>query len=253
MTPWTFRFLVLVLGLLAAGAPSANAQADPVTTGFQAANARVAEGDITEGIALYRQLPLTNHSSAALEYNRGVAHARLGEAGQARAHWLVAERLAPRSPAIQTALARPAGQPDTNPFSSPVSWTDRLTLNEWGILALVFTWTWGLLLILGRLRPGWVSALQGYTLGAGVLSVVIVGLLVSAWVRRARLPNAVVLRPETSVRVSPLEEARPAFVLAEGTRVKATEDYSGWYRVEDPLTRRFGWVQGDDILSLPLR
>ncbi len=253
MNRWTSRLLVLVFGVLLAGERPANAQTDPVTAGFQAANARIAEGDITEGLALYRQLPLTNQSSAALEYNRGVAHARLGEAGPARAHWLIAERLAPRSPAIQTALTRTGGQPDTDPFSSPVSWTDRLTLNEWGILALVFTWTWGFLLILGRLRPGLVSALQGYTLGAGILSVVVVGLLVSAWVRRARLPNAVVLRPETSVRVSPLEEARPAFALAEGSRVQATETYSGWYRVEDPVTRRFGWIEGDDLLRLPLR
>jgi len=235
---------------------SIHAQTNAVEVGFQAANAQVAAGKFAEGKAQYSQLPTGEKTSVALEYNRGVAHSRLGEVGQARAHWLLAERLAPRNPAVQNALHRSSGPgttPAAEPFDSPLSWTDALTLNEWGALALILTWFWGAMLLLGRGKPSFAAALRGYTLGAGLLAVVSVGLLAGAWARRARLPDAIVLRPETLVRVSPLDEARGAFSLAEGVRVRSQAARAGWFLVEDPLTRRFGWVKSEALLRLPLQ
>ena len=220
---------------------------------FEAGNRQVAEGHYAEGLTAYSQVGTAQRTSAALEFNRGVAHNRLGNDGQARAHWLRAARLQPRNPVIQTAL-QGSEKPNLPTLTAPSvwSWTDRLTLNEWGVLALIPTWIWGALLIAGRLNPGLGSRLQGYTLGVGLIAVLLVGLLATAWARRVRLPDAVVLAPETTVRISPLEEARPAFTLAGGTAVKTRSQRQGWSWVEDPLTRRMGWVRSDQLLPLPL-
>jgi tetratricopeptide (TPR) repeat protein len=220
---------------------------------FEAGNRQVAEGHYAEGLAAYSQVGTAQRTSAALEYNRGVAHTRLGNEGQARAHWLRAARLQPRNPAIQAALEG-SEKPNLPAFAPPSvwSWTDRLTLNEWGVLALIPTWIWGALLIVGRLNPGLGSRLQGYTFGVGLIAVLLVGLLTTAWARRVRLPDAVILASETTVRISPLEEARTAFTLAGGTAVKTRSQRQGWSWVEEPLTRRMGWVRSDQLLPLPL-
>ena len=229
------------------------AQTNRWDTQFQAGNRQVAEGHFMEGLTAYSQVGTAQRTSAALEYNRGVVHTRLGNEGQARAHWLRAARLQPRNPAIQVALegSEKANLPAVAP-PSLWSWTDRLTLNEWGVLALIPTWIWGGLLLLGRLKPALSSGLQGYTLGVGLIAVLLVGLLVTAWTRRVRLPDAVTLASETTIRISPLEEARTAFTLAGGTAVKTRSERRGWYWVEEPLTRRMGWVRSEQLLPLPL-
>ncbi|HAB15568.1 MAG TPA: hypothetical protein PLX89_11100 [Verrucomicrobiota bacterium] len=247
-----------MLGLVAmfvASTLGAAGQTNTLEAQFQAANQLVAQGKFAEGAEAYAKLPVGNRTSMALEYNRGLAHARSGELGRAQAHLLRAERLAPRNAAVQAALSQVSAKlpaQANNTFSGPLEWTDRLTLNEWGGLALLGVWAWGVLLLLGRWRPALSAPLRGYTIGVGCLAVIITGLTIAAWVRRAHLPDALVLRPDTVVRVSPLEEARPAFSLAEGARVRSSEAPNGWLLVEEPSTRRFGWVKADAIARLPL-
>ena len=243
---------LLILGSLArAQSPSAALQ-----TAFEAANTALAEGRYAESAQLYTNLPTGGRTSAALEYNRALAYSRLGDAGRARAHWELAHRLDPRHPLIQSAIERatPPGAErlPLNPLPA-LSWTDFLTLNEWGTLAMMAVWSWGLLLLLGRWRPGLAAGLRGYTLTCGILALIVTALLAAAWGRRVLQPDAIVLQPDTPVRVSPLDEARNAFTLPAGQWVKTRPGRDAWLMVEDPVSRRFGWARADGFLRLPLR
>lgn len=234
----------------------AQSPSDALQTAFQAANTALAEGRYAESAQLYTNLPTGGRTSAALEYNRGLAYSRLGDAGRARAHWELAHRLDPRHPLIQSAIERAtppgAARLPLNPLPA-LSWTDALTLNEWGTLAGVFVWSWGLLLLLARWRPSLAPGLRGYTLTCGILAVTVTALLAGAWGRRVLQPDAIVLQSETPVRVSPLDEARNAFTLPAGQWVKTRPGRGAWLMVEDPVSRRFGWARADGFLRLPVR
>lgn len=246
---WVFWFC----GVISLGS---QAQTLSPESQFQSANTQVASGHPTEGLGLYNTIHSAEKTTAALEYNRGVAYSRLGDHGRAYAHWRLAERLDPRHPAIQSALKRSAslpGMPAEDSSESMISWTDRLTLTEWGVLAGILTWSWGALLLIGRWKAQLGTCFRGYTLGLGILAVTCIGLLAGSGYRRTRLPDAILLKAETQVRISPLDEARSGFTLAGGTPVRSTLARPGWYLVEDPSTRRFGWIKSEEILRLPLR
>lgn len=231
---------------------------DPVGTSpeslFQLGNREVSAGNYTNGLTAYSKVAAVPRTSAALEYNRGVAWSRLGEEGRARAHWRLAERLTPRNPLVLSALRRPTGAGATAAETEDLlDWTDRLTLDEWGILALAPTWCWGGLLFLRRWKPAAAAALRGYTLGLGMITLVALGVLGAALSRRSLGPGALTSTPQTPVRISPLDEARTAFELPAGTPLKIRSFREGWYLVADPRDERSGWVRAQHLTRLPLR
>jgi len=133
------------------------------------------------------------------------------------------------------------------------SWTDRLTLNEWAGLALVSVWVLAGLLFGVRFAPNWKSRLWTPLWAAGGLAVISSALLGAALWSRWQGPNAIVLRPDATVRVSPLDEARTAFSLAEGSELRSRDARGDWVMIEEPVSRRFGWMKRSDVQVLPFR
>lgn len=246
-------FLLGLLPWLLLGATNGPGRGSPESL-FQLGNREVAAGNYTNGLAAYSEVATAPRTSAALEYNRGVAWSRLGEEGRALAHWRMAERLDPRNPLVLAALHRPGGG-GVAPTGDDdlLRWTDRLTLDEWGILALAPTWGWGGLLFLRRWKPAVAAALQGYTVGLGVVAVFALGLLGVAASRRSLGPDALTSNPQTPIRISPLDEARKAFELPAGAPLKTRSFREGWYLVADPRNERSGWVRAHHLTRLPLR
>lgn len=254
-----FRHLGLCLALLVgiqtqmASGASMNPGSESPESLFQLGNRELAAGNYTNSLSWYSKVANPPRTSAALEYNRGVAWARLGEEGRAQAHWRLAERLSPRNPLVLAALRRPTAPGGSGAEEEDLlRWTDRLTLNEWGVLALIPTWLWGGLLFLRRWNPRTTVLLRGYTLGAGMIAVAAVGLLVTVELRRRLGPDALISKPQTPVRISPLDEARAAFELPAGAPLRTRTFREGWYLVEDPRTDRSGWVRANQLTRLPL-
>ena len=219
---------------------------------FHLGNREVAAGNYTNGLSWYSKVAAPPRTSAALEYNRGVAWARLGEESRAQVHWHLAERLSPRNPFVVAALRRPNGPVGITPDDDLMQWTDRLTLREWGILALVPTWIWGGLLFVRRWNAKAAVLLRGYTLTVGILAWVAVGFLVTAVLRRSLGPDALTSNPQTPIRISPLDEARAAFELPAGAPLRTQTFREGWYLVVDPRTERSGWVRANQLTLLPI-
>ena len=246
-------FLVALLPATLVGASTEVGSQTPESL-FHQGNRELGSGNYTNSLAWYSKVATPSRTSTALEYNRGVAWTRLGEEGRAQSHWRLAERLSPRNPLVRAALRRPTVPGgvaiDENDM---LGWTDRLTLDEWGILAMFPTWCWGGMLFLRRWNPKAAVFLRGYTLGAGMIAVLATGLLVTALLRRSHGPDALTSNPQTLVRISPLDEARPAFELPAGAPLRTRTYREGWYLVEEPRTDRSGWVRASQLTRLPLR
>jgi hypothetical protein len=166
---------------------------------------------------------------AAHWYNLGAAHYRLGEDGRARAAWLTARRLAPRSPSVVQAL-RMTPPPDGT--SARWSWTPPVAPEE--------------LLLLGAL--GWIAGWLGWTLRPRVrerwlvllvfsAAALLAGLALRSWLRE---PLGVVLDRAT-LRLSPHGLAPTVASLESGSAVRILRRSSGWVMVEAPGSQR-GWL-----------
>ena len=168
-------------------------------------------------------------AAAAHWYNLGAAYYRLGQDGRARAAWLEARRLAPRSSAVAQAL-RLTPPPDAT--SARWSWTPPVLPEE--------------LLLVGAV--GWLAGWLGWTRRPRVrerwlvllvfsAASVLAGLGLRSWLRE---PLAVVLDRST-LRLSPHGLAPAVVSLESGSAVRILRQSPGWVMVEAPGAQR-GWL-----------
>lgn len=230
------------------------AQAASPAEQFENGNRWLAQGKAAEALAAYAQIP-PEQTSAALEFNRGLAHLQIGQIGQAIARLRRAERLTPRDPEVRQAIAKARARvASTAPVSStPTQFLGRLTLNEWAVLAGLAWWAWFALLFLGRVSAGTRRAVGGYTFAVGALALGLTSLLaVSVWLRREE-PGVIATQANAAVRISPLDEAKVAFTAADGAELRLEDRRDGWLRVAEPASGRAGWISADAVALVPLR
>ncbi|HVK00046.1 MAG TPA: tetratricopeptide repeat protein, partial [Gemmatimonadales bacterium] len=174
---------------------------------------------------------------AAHWYNLGAAYYRLGQDGRARAAWLQARRLAPRSSSVAQAL-RMTPPPDAT--SARWTWTPPVSAEE--------------LLLLGAL--GWIAGWLGWTLRPQVrerwlillvfsAAALVAGLAFRSWLRE---PLAVVL-DRTTLRLSPHGLAPPVAALESGSAVWILRRSPGWVMVEAPGSQR-GWLADEAVAAV---
>ena len=243
---WVIGLLALVLAF---GGWAATPQEH-----FETGNAHLAKGQPTEALAAYGQIP-PEATSAALEFNSGLAHAQIGQLGHALTRLRRAERLAPRDSEIKRALVQvrarisgPAVPPD------PLGQTlDRLTLNEWAVAAGLVWWAWFALLLVARLGPAARQSVRGYTVSFGAMAVVLMLTTLLAWRARLREPAVIATQANAAVRISPLEEAKVAFTANDGAEFRLTDERDGWFRVEEPASGRAGWLSARSAARVPVR
>lgn len=239
--------LLAWLTALAAGAASP-------TEHFNTGNTHLAKGQPAEALAAYGQIA-PEVTSAALEFNRGLAHAQLGQLGLALGRLRRAERLAPRDREVGIALrqvrARVSG-PATLP-SALGQTLGRLTLNEWAGLTAVSAWSWFGLLFVARLRPAIRQQVRGYVISFGFIAFGFAMALGLAWWTRNQEPTVIATQANAAVRISPLDEAKIAFTTNDGAEFRLTERRDGWLRVEEPASGRSGWLSIQSAVLVPFR
>jgi hypothetical protein len=174
---------------------------------------------------------------AAHWYNLGAAFYRLGEDGRARAAWLQARRLAPRSPEVAQAL-RLTPPPDATSarwsWTPPVAPEELLILGALGWIAGWLGWT-----LRPRVRERWVVLLVFSAVG------LLAGLALRSWLRE---PLAVVLDRAT-LRLSPHGLAPSLAVLESGSAVRILRRSPGWVMVEAPGSQH-GWLADEAVAAV---
>ena len=236
--------LFLLLGLL--GFPAA--QADP----FSDANQAFAEGRYDAAIQGYQALLDARGWSAPVLYDLGNAEFRAGHPGAALLAYERARLLAPRDPDLAANLAHvraKGGLPD--PRSHAERAASFLSADEWAGLG-------SLLLVLGCAALGTASALSGTgrrslaVLGAAALAgtVLAAAALAVLW---PGLSRAIVVVPNATVRLSPFDDAQPAFAPPEGASLPVLGRHDAWLLVGDGVhadANRRGWIAGREAVPV---
>jgi hypothetical protein len=174
---------------------------------------------------------------AAHWYNLGATYYRLGRDGRARAAWLQARRLAPRSVPVTRAL-RMTPPPDA--VSARWSWVPPVAPEElllFGAMGWLAAWVgW---IRRPRVRERWLVLLVFS--GAALVA----GLALRSWLRE---PLAVVL-DRSSLRLSPHGLAPALAALESGSAVRILRRSPGWVMVEAPGSQR-GWLADEAVAAV---
>jgi hypothetical protein len=239
---WCAMLLLAARGLFGAGAEVA----------FDGANKLYEEGKFAEAARSYESLLAQGVRSFSVYYNLGTACFRAGQLGRAVAAFRQAETLSPRDANLRADLQfvrKKVNGEDKSPVPLWQSWFTWLTLDEGAMLAAVALWVWFALLAAREAKPSLRKRLSGFTLAAGVFTVVLGACLaISVYVREGGVSAVVVVR-EAVVRFGPLEEAQTAFHLGDGSEVSVRDAKDNWLQVRDS-SKRIGWVKRDQVVLL---
>ena len=235
------KFCALLLSLWFAFGLTGSPLSENASAAFDAANRLLAQGHAQAAAQAYEAVLPAGTTSVALERNWAQACYQSQLPGVALLHLRRAERLDPRDESVRADLellrTRLGG---TRIAMSELSF---LRLDEWAWLALIATWFWFTLLFAARLSPRCRSAWHGFGFGAGLVALLLGGLLVAAFTEQAHAPDAIVLAGDTPVHQSPLEEAKVTFTLPAAAELRVRDTKDGWLLVEDPAAPRFGWLK----------
>jgi tetratricopeptide (TPR) repeat protein len=230
--------------------------ADPISI-FDQANRLYEQGKFNEAATAYQQLLSLGHKTATVYYNLGNAWFKAGQLGRAVAAYRRAQELAPRDPNVRFNLNFARKQvtgSDTAPTIPWKRWFGRLTVNEWTIVATALFWLWFALLIIRELRPALRPGLRTVTLIAAIASVVaMVSVGIVTYYSAAR-HEAVVIVPQTVVRLGPLEDSKVHYQLRDGSEIVVLDEKrfnptESWLQVRDG-SRRVGWLKRDQVALL---
>ena len=237
--------VLLMLGMLQVLADSSP------ETAFDAATKLYAENKFAEAATAYERLGQSNGVSAALLFNLGNAHYKAGQVGHAIAAYRRAEQLAPRDADLRANLqfVRIQVQGPTVRPSFPERTLGMLRVNEWAGLSAGALWLTFGLLALRQLRPTLAPSLRNACRVTALLTVLLGGALAFAARSQAASRTVVVTQRETSVRITPNDEARPAFTANDGAELRVLDRKGNWLQVSDRTARNYGWLKSELVAA----
>src|SRR5260370_37357083 len=227
-----------------------NLRAADLASGFESANKIYEEGNYAAAVAAYDKLIESGSASEALYFNRGNALFKLGQVGRAIASYRVAQRLAPRDPALRANLqfARTSAR-GGSPYHRKRwrCWLEGLSLNEWPLLTTAAVWLLFILLALHQWRPALRPALRNYLLFV-CATVIVLGVCFGIVLNEnCFAQTAIVITGEADVRNGPLEESQSLYKVRDGIEVEVLDRQNDWLQVVDSA-QRVGWLRRDQVL-----
>lgn len=209
---------------------------------FAEGNRLYREGDFAGAVAAYGSVAEGGFESAALYYNLGNAHFRLGEIAPAVLNYERALRLDPGSDDIRANLALVNQRLQDRIEPLPRFWL--LSAFDWwlglipgGVLEVLvaacylFLGGAAVLIVLGR-PAGWRRATGRFARAAAVATAVLGATLLVRETGMARPEEAVVMGAEARVLNAPSEDAGlTLFTLHEGTKVRIDRRTGEWAEV----------------------
>lgn len=218
---------------------------------FEAANKYYAENKFPEAAAAYEKLTQAGAVSPALLFNLGNAQFKSGHVGQAVVAYRRAAQMAPRDADLRANLqfARSQVQGATVRPGFLERSSGLLSLNEWAGLSAAGLWLTFGLLAWRQFRPSQAMTLRPPIRAAFVLTLLCAGALAFAYHAQSPGRTVVVISRETPVRITPNDEARPAFTANDGAELRVLDRKDNWLQVTDGSARNYGWVRSDFIVA----
>lgn len=247
---WTALALAFVLALLFMGASTFGAEG--IERLFDEANVLYRQGNFEAAAAKYTQIEEQGVANAALYYNLGNCHYKLGEIGRAILYYERALRLSPSDDDVIENLSI-ANQATVDKLKIP----EAFALARWlrgalysaspsflgraaGVLWITFCVLVAIRLGLSRKRVA--PMLRHASLIAAALVVLSISWYgLQLWDRSDRV-EAVIQVKEAQAHSSPDGNSVEVFLIHEGTKVRITQTSGDWLEIV-LIDGKVGWVQ----------
>ena len=233
---------VYYLAAFALSSLTLTAQSDTLLEGFQAGNAAYAEQNYGKAVEVYEKaMEASSESSLALLFNLGNAYYHLQDYPSALLSYERALTLQPGNPEVVANLQKVIEHSNlTRPdYSVAQEFAYSLSLGIWLrllLLASAITTLAGLLIWFApKLAP--IPNLALY-LSIPLLACAMTGLLL--W--KQDFSRALILRPDTAIRVAPTESANVLDNLPNGTWVAVLETHAPYHYIRT-ADKQEGWVE----------
>lgn len=223
---------------------------------FEKANAAYQNAEYEQAIFLYDSIANSGYESAALYYNLGNAHYKLGALAPAILNYEKALHLKPNDEEVlhNLRLAEQKRVDRFDPLPPNLFKAFRfgvllaLSPNGWALLAIIllFVASFGVVLyfLSSFKRLGFILALSLSILG-----------LFSGWMafqHQAHLeqhPVMIIMSESAYVKSGPGEDAEDLFILHEGTKVVRVDDFENWTKIR-LVDGKIGWLPKESLAAV---
>lgn len=223
---------------------------------FLSANKAYSEGRYQEAADQYQALLASGTRSAALYYNLGNAHFRMGNLGDAILNYERAHLLDPTDKEIQENIAFAYSKTEDHIEPLPqffiARWWNALVgflgPRGWLLIAILSALLFALCCGIFALSKSY-SMRKGFfiaSMASLVLALFCAGLFASALSHSNDDSHAIVTAPMAEVMSSPDSGSVNKFILHEGTKVTITDNVEQWVKITIADGNK-GWLQTSDI------
>lgn len=222
---------------------------------FSSANELYNEESYDSALAIYEDLIDQGYFSMELYFNAGNTCYQLNEIGKAIVYFEKARKLDPDNKDIMHNLTLCNEQViDKNPDSQTSRASERLlgilgrSPNYWSWSAILLSVTGFIFFTLYLLSKSRRNKLAGFLLGIVSLVLSLLTLILSIIQNQHinTVDSAVIMSQSATLKNSPSEESKNAFILHEGTKVELKSSSGDWYEVIYS-DGKIGWIKADEI------
>lgn len=225
---------------------------------FEQANAAYNGGNYTLAVEKYEAILAQKQHSAALYFNLGNTHYRLGNVAESVFYFEQAKRMQPLDKAIKNnadfannmILDAIEELPQTQLDALQQNILMSFSLNQWAKIVLCLAWLTFLFFVLYRFSQQMQFKRIFFILGCVVLLVTLISLvLTQAKQKEGKQTKAVVFNQEIEIWAEPNKRADILFLLHEGTTLEVLSELDGWSKIK-LVNGSEGWVENTAIKTL---
>jgi tetratricopeptide (TPR) repeat protein len=226
---------------------------------FESANEMYKQQNYEKAIEIYKNIESLELVSSELYFNLGNAHYKLNEVGPAIFYYEKALQLDPDNEDVKNnlvfaqrlALDNIEELPKTFFQKLNANYLQKLTYNEWAILAVIFSFLGSLffLLFYFAFKPG----IKRFYFTSSSISFILLIITFIITVNQYRFIKknkvAIVFAEETEVRNAPTLNSEEVFNLHEGTKVLVLDSVDNWKKIK-LADGKIGWIIANEIKLL---
>lgn len=226
---------------------------------FERGNSAYSEGEYIKAVEIYSEIFQNGEESAALHYNLANAYYKLDRVGPSIYHYEKALQLKPGDQDVinnlefaRNMIIDSFNTSQDSSFTGLIdSRTTIFTPSEWGWTAIAC-----MLIFVGFFLAYYFSGRTVFKRIFFIVGILFLFLSITSAGIGTLKQNildgqlyGIVFSEEIQVRSEPNSRSTEIFTLHEGTKVKVTEDFQGWYEIEMPNGTQ-GWISDQSIRLL---
>lgn len=248
-----YLLLMLLLPMFSLGD---NQQAENL---FKKGNQQYAKAQYQQAAQIYQQVLKSGYTSAAIYFNLGNAFYKSDDLPSAILYYEKAHKLAPNDRDIniniQFCNLKLADKIEQQPEFFVSRWWHGLILlcsaDTFAVLSVVFLLAGFLLLIVYLFTNLLVLKKASFYTGFTVILVGLIGIfLANRQINYFETHHqAIIFSSSVTVKGSPNTNAKPLFVMHEGTKVAITQQNGNWIEIELP-NGNVGWITTEDVKDI---